>query len=265
MTHISQTCSEITLTFDRACCGPSVDQFQSLSGRLSLVEGVVSVVTRLGEFGCQQVVVFFQEGIEARQMLRRMAIALRPAVAPAAPQARMPESTARPVTPGIAIEVGRRRASASGKIQSQFFVRVRQLVYGTLAGGAFVMSWIGLIVPGIPTVPFVILTAYFAAKSSPAFHRKLREGRVFGPMIRDWETYHAVRPEVRRNGVILTLVIVGITLLVSPPSPALYALVGFMAAFSLFVIWQIPVLKEQEGQENESPATSKQFTVVAVA
>ena len=32
------------------------------------------------------------------------------------------------------------------------------------AGGRFVMSGVGLVTPGIPTVPFVLATSYFLAK-----------------------------------------------------------------------------------------------------
>ena len=45
------------------------------------------------------------------------------------------------------------------------------------AGGCFVMSIVGVITPGIPTVPFVLATGYFLARSSPGLHQRFRNSR----------------------------------------------------------------------------------------
>lgn len=51
---------------------------------------------------------------------------------------------------------------------------------------------LGLLLPLLPTVPFVLLAAFCFAKSSERFHRKLMSNRVFGPMIHDWQTSRSV-------------------------------------------------------------------------
>jgi len=61
------------------------------------------------------------------------------------------------------------------------------LAYFSLGLGA-----IGIVVPGLPTVPFVLLAAYAAARGSQRLHRWLLAHRRFGPMIRDWQTQGAV-------------------------------------------------------------------------
>ena len=43
----------------------------------------------------------------------------------------------------------------------------RRLMYLALAGGSFAMTLVGLVVPGIPTVPFLLTTSYYLARSSP--------------------------------------------------------------------------------------------------
>jgi uncharacterized protein len=47
-------------------------------------------------------------------------------------------------------------------------------------------------VPGLPTVPFVLLAAFAAARGSQRLHRWLLEHRRFGPMIVDWQVHGAV-------------------------------------------------------------------------
>ena len=51
---------------------------------------------------------------------------------------------------------------------------------------------IGIVVPGLPTVPFVLLSAYAAARGSQRLHARLLAHRRFGPMIRDWQAHGAV-------------------------------------------------------------------------
>src|SRR3546814_11462177 len=54
------------------------------------------------------------------------------------------------------------------------------------------LGLVGVVVPGPPTVPFVLLSAYAAARRSARPHRWLPAHRVFGPMIVDWQVQRAV-------------------------------------------------------------------------
>ena len=62
---------------------------------------------------------------------------------------------------------------------------VRWLLWlaGTVALG---LGIVGVVLPGLPTTPFVLLAAACYAKASPRLHRWLRAHRLFGPMVRDW-------------------------------------------------------------------------------
>ena len=252
MPQLTKRCSEIVLTFNRTACRSSVKDFQLLSGRLRAVDGVVSIVTRLDLHGSQHMTVYFREGLTPELLLRRMASALRnpvPLTAPAVlPSTSIPAASHSPQScdRGISIEVGAESQNSESESDNRISTRITQFAFGTMAAGSFVMAWIGLVVPGIPTVPFVILTAVLAAKASPAFRRRLTQSRVLGPMIKDWNTYHAIRPQVRDRAIILTLGIVGITLLLAPESPLLYAIMGLMLVLSLSMISMLPVLDERE-------------------
>ena len=61
-----------------------------------------------------------------------------------------------------------------------------------LAWTALGVGVIGIVVPGLPTVPFVLLSAYAAARGSDRLHAWLLAHRRFGPMIRDWQAQGAV-------------------------------------------------------------------------
>lgn len=51
---------------------------------------------------------------------------------------------------------------------------------------------IGVVLPLLPTTPFVILAAFAFSKSSPRLRNWLLEHRIFGTMIRDWEATGAI-------------------------------------------------------------------------
>ncbi|WP_049238155.1 YbaN family protein [Moraxella canis] len=55
-----------------------------------------------------------------------------------------------------------------------------------------ILGLIGVVVPGMPTTVFILLCAYFWAKSSRRFYAWLLAHRIFGPMIVDWQTRRAM-------------------------------------------------------------------------
>ena len=67
------------------------------------------------------------------------------------------------------------------------------LAYASLGVGL-----VGIVVPGLPTVPFVLLAAYAAACGSQRLHAWLLAHRQFGPMIRDWQSQGAVSRRAKR-------------------------------------------------------------------
>lgn len=54
------------------------------------------------------------------------------------------------------------------------------------------LGLIGIARPGLPTVPFVRLSAIAATCSLERLHARLLADRRFGPMIRDWQARGAV-------------------------------------------------------------------------
>lgn len=61
-----------------------------------------------------------------------------------------------------------------------------------LAYAALALGLVGIVVPGLPKVPFVLLSAYAAARGSMRLHARLLAHPRFGPMIRDWQLQGAV-------------------------------------------------------------------------
>ncbi len=56
----------------------------------------------------------------------------------------------------------------------------------------FVVALIGIVIPGLPTVCFVLLSAWFANKGWPEFEAWLLAHPYFGRYITDWRQYRAI-------------------------------------------------------------------------
>jgi len=115
-----------------------------------------------------------------------------------------------------------------------------------LAAGGFGMSVVGVIVPGIPTVPFVLLTSYFLVRSSPALNDRLLRSRLFGPLLHDWQRHGGVRRDVKWTAMCATLVILLIGVLALEVSGWTLALVLMLAAIGIHWIWRLPTLPDEQ-------------------
>ena len=67
-----------------------------------------------------------------------------------------------------------------------------------LAYASLGLGLLGIVVPGLPTAPFVLLAAFAAARGSRRLHGWLLAHRQFGPMIRDWQAGGAVSRRSKR-------------------------------------------------------------------
>lgn len=68
------------------------------------------------------------------------------------------------------------------------------------------LAIIGIVLPGLPTVPFLLLTAWFAAKGSERLHRWLYAHPHLGRLLIDWEQQGAISRTSKIAAVILIIV-----------------------------------------------------------
>ena len=66
------------------------------------------------------------------------------------------------------------------------------LLWRTLAVACVVLGMIGVVLPGLPTVPFLLVAAWAGGRGWPALERWLLNHPKYGPPIRDWRQHGAV-------------------------------------------------------------------------
>jgi uncharacterized membrane protein YbaN (DUF454 family) len=73
-------------------------------------------------------------------------------------------------------------------------VKPAALRYLWLAAGvvSLLLGLVGIVLPLLPTVPFVILAAFCFSKGSKRWEKWLLDHPKLGPYVRDWREHHAV-------------------------------------------------------------------------
>jgi len=80
------------------------------------------------------------------------------------------------------------------------------------------LGLLGVLLPGLPTVPFILVAAWAAMRGSPRLHAWLLAHRAFGPMILNWQQHGAI---TRRSKLLAigTMVLCAVILFVFAPRP----------------------------------------------
>jgi hypothetical protein len=103
----------------------------------------------------------------------------------------------------------------------------RRAMHLALAGVWFTLAMIGIVVPGMPTTCFLLMTSYSLLRSSRRLHERLLASRVFGPSLRHWRLHRGVRPGVKTRALSMLVLVTSATMLLSGlPMGALAGITG---------------------------------------
>ncbi|MBK6289706.1 MAG: YbaN family protein [Gammaproteobacteria bacterium] len=114
------------------------------------------------------------------------------------------------------------------------FVRALYVVLGFTA---LALGIAGVVLPVLPTTPFVLLAAACFARGSTRFHDWLLAHALFGPMISEWQQYGSIPWRTKIVAIVLmsSTLTVSIVFFVEPPRlRAALALMGLVLAVWLY-------------------------------
>lgn len=72
-----------------------------------------------------------------------------------------------------------------------------RLIWLVLGLSSFALGVIGVALPILPTVPFMLLSAFCFSKSSERLHNWLLSHAKFGPPIKDWQQSGAINRRIK--------------------------------------------------------------------
>jgi hypothetical protein len=79
---------------------------------------------------------------------------------------------------------------------------VRRLLFLCLGFASVALGTAGIFLPLLPTVPFMLLAAFFFARSSPRLEARILDHPRFGPHVRAWRERGAISPAGKRAALL---------------------------------------------------------------
>ncbi len=107
---------------------------------------------------------------------------------------------------------------------------------GTICVG---LGIIGLVLPVVPTSPFLLLAAACYARSSKRFYNRLLANPIFGPPIRQWREDRSIPLRAKWLAIAMILVTFSVTvifILEDTPARLIMSLIGLLVIVFLYRI-----------------------------
>ena len=106
------------------------------------------------------------------------------------------------------------------------------------------LAYLGVLLPGLPATPWVLLASYCFARSSPRLERWVKRSPVFGRLLRDWDEHRGIRGPVKVVAVILVVTAVTLSITLSNLPEWVKAVIGGLAAAGVCVIvFVVPTIR----------------------
>lgn len=132
--------------------------------------------------------------------------------------------------------------SNSPGFASMIMQRTILLILGWLA---VVLATLGVVLPLLPTTPFLLLAAWCFARSSPRFHHWLLYRSWFGGYLRHWQQYRAMPPGAKPRAILVILATFAISLWMVKIFWVRVMLLVILSGLLIFM-WRIPVVDEKQ-------------------
>jgi uncharacterized protein len=113
---------------------------------------------------------------------------------------------------------------------------VRRPLYLAAGLACVGLAYLGVLLPGLPTTPWVLLAGYCFSRSSPRLERWLKRSPVFGRLLRDWEEHRGIRRPVKAIAVCLVATVVTLSIVYGELPVWVKCVIGGLAAVGVSVI-----------------------------
>lgn len=138
---------------------------------------------------------------------------------------------------------------------------VRRVLYVAAGLVCVGLAYLGALLPGLPTTPWVLLAGYCFSRSSSRLERWLKRSPVFGRLLRDWEEHRGIRRPVKVLAVCLVVTVVTLSITLGSLPPGVKWVIGGLAAVGVCVIvFVVPTVpsggRSQRTEERDRNLTS---------
>jgi uncharacterized protein len=117
------------------------------------------------------------------------------------------------------------------------WVRALLWIAGSLA---LLLGIIGVVLPGLPTTPFVIAAAACYARASPRFYRGLLENKTFGPLIIEWRRHHSIPYKIKIVAIVTMSLTISASIWTLSGKPWLQGMLAVIAVSTAIWLYRVP-------------------------
>ena len=112
----------------------------------------------------------------------------------------------------------------------------RRHLWMALGWAALGLGAIGVVLPLLPTTPFLIVAAYCFSRGSRRLHAWLLNHRVFGPPIENWRTHRAISTAAKLSAVAAMALILAVSALAAAPAWVFAVQAFILAGVAVFLL-----------------------------
>ena len=98
------------------------------------------------------------------------------------------------------------------------------------------LAGLGVLLPLIPTTPFVLVAAIAFANSSEKLHQWLLEHDIFGPLISNWRRHGAISRTTKIVSLLSMVAIILVSVLLSIPTYVIVIQAVVLSAAAIFIL-----------------------------
>lgn len=113
---------------------------------------------------------------------------------------------------------------------------IKRATFLLLGALSLALGVIGIVLPILPTTPFILLAAFFFAQSSERLHAWLLNHPRFGPSIRDWQQHRAISRFAKKLAILTMIGVLAVSLLLQLPLWVITVQALAMLAVSIFIL-----------------------------
>ena len=114
------------------------------------------------------------------------------------------------------------------------------------------LAYLGAVLPGLPTTPWVLLASYCFSRSSPRLNRWLKRAPLFGRLLRDWDEHRGIRRPVKVFAVCLIVTVVTLSITLSGLPVWVKCVIAGLALIGVgTIVFVVPTVRKQETGDRE--------------
>ena len=113
-------------------------------------------------------------------------------------------------------------------------------VYFSLGWLFFFLGSLGVVLPVLPTTPFMLLALWAFSKSSQRFHAWLYQHRFFGPPLQQWDKYRVIPLAAKVVAISVMIASLYYLLIYSPMHYALKIVIALLFLYGAVFILSKP-------------------------